>query len=105
MLVEWVTPDLIALMQSNPIIAAGLQSKKCTIALQLMQQDPAEAKRRFADDPDVGLFLREFGKIMGSHFDQLGQQQQLPATTPLPPVQEIGPLHAEVIKKSKEPTR
>ena len=98
----------MAQLQSNPIIAAGLASKKCTVALQLMQQDPTEAKKRFANDPDVTLFLSEFGKIMGSHFETLGslqdnqqQQKKLPPITPI--VQEIGPLHAEVIRKSKEP--
>jgi hypothetical protein len=58
-LAEWVTPDLMSQLQSNPVIAQGLMSKKCSAALTLMQQDPQEAKRRFENDPEVSLFMRE----------------------------------------------
>ena len=58
---------------------------------------------------DVDLFMREFGKIMGSHFSNLdnSKQQQQSAISPSPlaaPIQEIGPLHAQAIANSKKAT-
>ena len=41
-----------------------------------MQKDPKEAERRYKGDPDVDEFMREFGKIMSSHFSKLGSQQE-----------------------------
>eukprot|EP01041_Mallomonas_annulata_P005066 gene5067-10141_t len=61
--------------QSNPIISAGLSSPRCVTAMQLMQSDPAEAKRRFENDEVVSVFLREFGRLMSTHFEQLGVEQ------------------------------
>jgi hypothetical protein len=93
-------------LQSNPVIAQGLLSKKCTVALSLMQQDPKEAQRRFGDDPEVNVFMREFGKVMGTHFETLGstanENSKATATATSNIVEEIGPLHAEVLKKNKE---
>ena len=72
---DWVTPDLVQVFAANPIISRGLQDPKCKAAMQLMQQDPKAAQKRFEGDPDVDLFMREFGKVMAAHFDGLGQQQ------------------------------
>ena len=41
-----------------------------------MQTDPKEAKKRFEGDPEVELFMGEFGKVMSSHFSQLGADQE-----------------------------
>ena len=41
-----------------------------------MQSDPKEAKRRFEGDLEVDLFMSEFGKVMSSHFSQLGADQE-----------------------------
>lgn len=90
-----------------------------------MQSDPAEAQKRFKNDPDVDLFLREFGKVMSAHFEKLASQQEhqqktsqgaataaanssssalssTSAAAKVSPVEEIGPLHADVMKRQKE---
>jgi hypothetical protein len=61
-------------MQANTILSSGLRNPKCMAALQLMQQSPEEAKRKFGNDPDVNAFLMEFGKVMSDHFNSLGAQ-------------------------------
>ena len=44
--------------------------------MQLIQTDPKEAKKRFEGDPEVDLFMSEFGKVMSGHFSQLGADQE-----------------------------
>ena len=102
-IVEWVTPDLVQIFQNNEIIAHGLRNPKCAAALQLMQQDPAEAQKRFQGDPDIDRFMKEFGKVMASHFDKLGdaQKDKLQSPAPQPKVQPIGPLQAKAIENQK----
>ena len=70
-----MTPSLLAVLQENKIIKAGLSNPRCSAALQQMQADPKEAKKRFQNDPEVDLFMREFGKVMSGHFDSLGKDQ------------------------------
>lgn len=68
---DWVTPDLLQIFNENLIIKNGLKNPKCSAALQMMQNDSKEAKKHFQGDPDVDLFLREFGRVMSNHFNQL----------------------------------
>lgn len=101
---EWATPDLMSLFQSNPILFAGLQDKNCMEAMQLMQKDPAEAQKKFASNLKVDKFLREFGRVMSSHFDSLADsdKKKNSANNPSqPPQQELGVLHNEAIQRSK----
>jgi len=103
---EWVTDDLTSLMQSSPILLAGLQHPKCKAALELLRKDPKEAQKRFGNDPEVDRFFREFGRVMGSHFDALGakeeqQEQQEKKQQAAPtPVRELGPLETDALKKN-----
>lgn len=103
---EWVTPDLMNVFQNNAIISAGLRNPKCTAAMQLMQQDPKEAQKRFANDREVDIFLREFGKVMASHFEKLDVQQQqknrAEPTKPAKIIEEVGPLQVEAMKRAKD---
>ena len=104
---DWATPDLMNTLQGNPILSRGLSNPKCMAALTLLQSDPASAKRRFEHDPDVSMFLQEFGRVMADHFNSLGAQteQQKSLTAPsasAPIVQEIGPLHAESLSRQKQ---
>ena len=58
--------------KENKILARGLQDPKCLAAIQLMQKDPQAAMTKFSKDPEVSVFLSEFGKVMGAHFDKMG---------------------------------
>lgn len=91
-------------------MATGLRDPTCVAALEAMQTDPQKARARYAGDAHVTRFLQEFGRVMSSHFTDLHEQQQQQqqsgssvCTTQDPSgvgVQEIGPLHAEVLKRN-----
>ena len=111
---EWITPALLAVFQENEVIRNGLGNQKCTQALQLMQSDPKEAKKRFQGDPEVDLFMSEFGRVMSSHFDQLGatqerNKQNLGSKTPQSAVEGVatinsssmGVLQAEAVERDR----
>lgn len=111
---EWITPALLAVFQENEVIKNGLGNQKCTQALQLMLSDPKEAKKRFEGDSEVELFMSEFGKVMSSHFDQLGatqenQKQKLESKTPQSILEcerpigtsTMGVLHAEAVVRER----
>lgn len=106
---EWVTDDLMSVMQKNPILLAGLQHPKCTAALELMQKDPKEAKKRFGNDPEVDRFLREFGSVMSSHFEALGAKDEKKKEEEMKkaaqtPIRELGPLETDALKKNLKVT-
>lgn len=104
---EWMTPDLMETFQSNPIIAAGFKNPICMAAMQLMQSNPNEAKKRFQGQPEVELFLKEFGAVMAKHFEGLGATSGPGAASGpgfaghVGPVTELGPLQAEALKRAK----
>lgn len=107
---EWVTPDLTSKISTNPILAAGFKHPTCLAAIELMQKDPNEAMKRFKNDPAVTRFLQEFGKVMGEHFESIGSSNGGAMKTNQPanevggsnPIMEVGPLHAQAIKKQNE---
>ena len=98
---EWVTQDLVQVFASNAIISRGLQDPKCKAAMQLMQKDPKAAQKRFEGDPDVDLFMREFGRVMASHFDGLGQQQSQQSQQSQQKQQKSMPLISEADSTSR----
>ena len=53
-----------------------------------MRKDPEAAKRKYAGDYEVQMFMVEFGKIMGGHFEELGKRKE-EAWESDPEVQEI----------------
>lgn len=96
---EWLTNDLVATFQNNPILAKGFQSPKCVAAMQMMQANPKEAMTRFRDDLEVSAFLSEFGRVMSDHFTSLSQRKESEQLeeSKVSPIQEIGPLQAKVL--------
>lgn len=119
---DWVTPDLVQVFQQNPVISRGLNNPKCQAAIQLMQRDPNEAKKKFGSDPEIDLFMREFGKVMAAHFEAMGNTSNKSAPSSSSsssssgssnsaayiknevspsPIQEIGPLQAQALKRAK----
>lgn len=70
---SWVTPELMNALQSKPELLAGLSNPTIQEAITLMQSDPQEAQRRYASNPEVSAFLKEFTSLMATHFDLLGK--------------------------------
>ena len=44
--------------------------------MEMMQKNSTEAKKKFQGDPEVDLFLREFGLVMSVHFEKLGKDNE-----------------------------
>jgi len=101
---EWITPDVMKVFASNPVISKGLQSQKCVKAMELMQTDPKRAKEMFQHDAEVDLFLREFGAVMSAHFECLAAAQaaQNAEAQAKAREEELGPLAAAAIKKEEQ---
>lgn len=103
---EWANDDLMSKLQKDPVLLRGLQNPKCQAAMQLMQSDPKEAKKRFEKDPEVSAFMQAFAALMADHFTRLGQQQdgqqqQKTGAVPTGNV-EVGPLHAQAVQRQKQ---
>ena len=98
---EWMTPDLMKIFASNPVISKGLMNPKCQQAMQLMQKNPEEARKRFGKDQEVDLFMREFGKVMSSHFEKMGEQQQQQEVNEKVK-EQVGPLAEQAIRREEE---
>lgn len=98
--------NLVSRFKDNKVLVDGFKNPKCMQAMQLMQTNPKEAQRRFAGDPEVDRFLREFGRIMADHFTALGEQQSPPpppSSSGSAKIQEVGPLQSQAMKTAAAP--
>lgn len=75
---SWITPQLMAAMQSRPDLLKALSDPKIQQAMALMQTAPDEAKRRYANDPEVTKFMQDFSGLMATHFDVLSKEAPNP---------------------------
>lgn len=93
---SWVTPQLAAALQMNPTLLKGLQDPKVKEALALMQTNPEAAQAKYAKDPEVATFLKEFSGLMATHFTELAKTAPAaksaapaaPAAPQAPPITE-----------------
>merc|ERR1719487_2149242 len=73
---EWVTPDLMQAMASNPRLALGMQNPHYKAVLEQMQSDPQGALKKCEKDPGLKAFVQEWMGVMSRHFDKLGEKQK-----------------------------
>ena len=51
----------------------------------MMQTNPKEVMEKYKDNPEFTKLMVEFSKVMGGHFNKIGEQEkakQQPATDP-----------------------
>lgn len=72
---SWVTPQLMQALAQKPHLMALMQNPKVQEAMQMMQKNPEEAKKKFDGDKDVELFFKEFSGLMATHFDLLSKEE------------------------------
>ena len=72
---QWMTPDLLGKLQTSPALMQGLADPEVMQAVALMQARPAEAKEKFKNNKKVTEFFVEFSKLMGGHFENLGEKE------------------------------
>lgn len=71
----WMTPDLMSKLQSNPELLQGFSDPEIMQAIALMQVKPVEAKQKYQKNEKVTKFFVEFTKLMGGHFEQIGEKE------------------------------
>ena len=86
---EWLTPDLMQEIKKRPELRKVFEDERYASALELLHRNPKEALEKFEKVPELRNFLREFCSLMGGHFDQLGQAQ------------EMGPLVKEAVEREQ----
>lgn len=73
-----------------------------------MQKDPKAAQREYGDDPEVSLFLKEFGATMATHFEKLAKTNDSNSANEnelsqnIPKISELGPLQSKALKSSQK---
>jgi len=73
---SWCTPQLMQALASRPDLMKGLSNPRVMEAFTLMQKDAAAAKKKYENDKEVTDFLMEFSKLMATHFELLGKEEE-----------------------------
>ncbi|EGD77844.1 hypothetical protein PTSG_12893 [Salpingoeca rosetta] len=72
---QWLNADLLKRFQSNPFLLQCLSDPSFVEALSDFQKDPAAAKKKYANNDKVLRFFKEYFKVMGAHFTELGDKE------------------------------
>ena len=72
---EWLTPDLLMKISQNPNMLKYFMDPRFTEVIGLMQKDPQKAFSQYGHIPEFNEFIKEFGKLMGTHFENLAKKQ------------------------------
>ena len=72
---EWMNEDLLKTIAENPFLAKCMAQPQFMQAVGEFQRDPAGAKKKYADSPDMMRFFKEFFGIMGAHFTNLADKK------------------------------
>ena len=72
---EWLTPDLLMKISQNPNMLKYFMDPRFTEVIGLMQKDPQKAFSQYGHIPEFNDFIKEFGKLMGTHFENLAKKQ------------------------------
>jgi len=73
---EWLTPDLLMKISQNPNMLKYFMDPRFTEVIGLMQKDPQKAFSQYGHIPEFNDFIKEFGKLMGTHFENLAKKQE-----------------------------
>lgn len=108
---KWMTEGLLGKVQGNEGLLKGLADPEIMAAVGLMQTNPTQAKQKFKDNKKVTDFFVEFSKLMGGHFEELGEkekdekkeeQKKEIKQPPKPSIEEIKPVSSKPIASKKQ---
>lgn len=71
-----MTPELLQKMASNPKMMEGFRNPEVMKAIAMLQTDPEAAKQKYKHDAKITEFIIEFSKIMGGHFESIGEEEK-----------------------------
>lgn len=66
-----------------------------------MQKNPKEVMQKYGNNLEFQELLKEFGKIMGSHFEELAKKQEQPSTQEQKDIEQQKKLQ-EMLDSDKE---
>ncbi|CAK8672931.1 unnamed protein product [Clavelina lepadiformis] len=72
---EWITDDFMKNIEGNEKLFKQLSDPKFSQAIDWMKRDPKSAMEYYKNDQDVQDFFKQFYKILGNHFTQLGDKE------------------------------
>jgi hypothetical protein len=73
---EWVTEDLLKRVQSNPTLRDRMTDPNFMKMLENFHSNPGEVMRKYASNPEMSQFLKEFCALMGDHFTKLADKEE-----------------------------
>ena len=56
---QWMTPDLVEKIHSNPVLKQAFSDPRCAAALQEFSTNPAEASKKYAHIPGINEVFRQ----------------------------------------------
>lgn len=68
---SWVTDDLLAQMQADPLLRQGLTNPRFQSVISELQTDPQGTMKRHAGDGELQMFIMRFMQLMAAHFSAL----------------------------------
>ncbi|XP_022782067.1 uncharacterized protein LOC111323040 isoform X3 [Stylophora pistillata] len=69
---DWVTEDLLKIVQHEPALLNRLMDPKFRAALEQVETDPVKALSMLQKDPEMQKVMQEFGGLIGDYFTALG---------------------------------
>ena len=73
---EWMNPAFMERFMKNPRLMHGFKDPVCQKAMAEMQENPAEAAKKYEGNPMVTEFLKEFMGLMGDHFHNIAEEKE-----------------------------
>ena len=74
---EWITDDLLSKVAKNPKLLKQLEDPKFSEALAAFQNNPKSIALVMQKDPEVREFIQDFCALLGDHFTQLGDNEEI----------------------------
>ena len=73
---EWMTPDFIQKLSSNPILMQAFSNPQYMQIFQEMGSNPKETIAKYGNSPEFREFMQEFSKLMGTHFESVADAKK-----------------------------
>lgn len=71
-----MTDSLLKKIEKHPLLSRALHDPNLARIMSQFQSDPKTVLQVAAGNPEMQTFLKEFCKLMGSHFTELADKQE-----------------------------
>eukprot|EP00347_Sterkiella_histriomuscorum_P016908 403351390 len=73
---EWMNPEFFQKLSQNPILLKAFTNPQYMAAMSEFGKNPQETMQKYGGNPEFRTILEEFSKMMGQHFEDLGDKKQ-----------------------------